>query len=237
MKKKFNYLIFTVVLSLAFVFTVSAASFSVSANKSSVVVGNTVKVTVKVSGAAGWEYCVNYDSSLFTLTSAGSDTGGKCVKTGSTMTGYSNITYTFKARQSGSGTFSETITMGADRTEGSSTTVNMYTTSNSVHPLINMYLNINTLTANLAVDGFIWEVCAERSGETPVCNSGNFQGYNSTNNNEVLILSNYRLTNVNTAFTVYLWIDGSKITGDLTDAQFSGYIDARSENFKAKFGQ
>ena len=138
---------------------------------------------------------------------------------------------------SGSGTFSETITMGADRTEGSSTTVNMYTTSNSVHPLINMYLNINTLTANLAVDGFIWEVCAERSGETPVCNSGNFQGYNSTNNNEVLILSNYRLTNVNTAFTVYLWIDGSKITGDLTDAQFSGYIDARSENFKAKFGQ
>ena len=106
MKKKFNYLIFTVVLSLAFVFTVSAASFSVSANKSSVVVGNTVKVTVKVSGAAGWEYCVNYDSSLFTLTSAGSDTGGKCVKTGSTMTGYSNVTYTFKARQSGSGTFS-----------------------------------------------------------------------------------------------------------------------------------
>ncbi len=106
MKKKINYLVFTVVLSLAFVFTVSAASFSVSANKSSVVVGNTVKVTVKVSGAAGWEYCVNYDSSLFTLTSAGSDTGGKCVKTGSTMTGYSNVTYTFKARQSGSGTFS-----------------------------------------------------------------------------------------------------------------------------------
>ena len=106
MKKKINYLLFTLVLSLAFGLTVSAASFSVSANKSSVVVGNSVKVTVRVSGAAGWEYCVNYDSSLFALTSANSDTGGKCVKTGSTMTGYSSVTYTFKAKQSGSGTFS-----------------------------------------------------------------------------------------------------------------------------------
>ena len=106
MRRKIKYLIFTLVLGLVFTVSVSAASFSVSTNKSSVVVGNTVKVTVKVSGAAGWEYCVNYDSSMFTLTSAGSDTGGKCVKTGSTMTGYSSVTYTFKAKQSGSGTFS-----------------------------------------------------------------------------------------------------------------------------------
>ena len=136
---------------------------------------------------------------------------------------------------SGSGSFNETISIVSNRNEGSSTTINMYTANNSVSPLINLYINIQTMTPNLAIEGFVWEVCAVRGSETPECNSGNFSGYDSTTNNVVPIVSNYRLTTENTAFTIYLWLDGSKINTSLSGATFSGYIDARSENFRAKF--
>ena len=138
---------------------------------------------------------------------------------------------------SGSGSFNETISIVSNRNEGSSTTISMYTANNSVSPLINLYINIESMTDNLAVEGFIWEVCAIRENEPTVCNDGNFFGYDATTNNVVTIMSNYRLTTVPTTFIIYLWLDGSKISGTLDNAQFSGYIDARSENFRAKFNQ
>lgn len=106
--KKVKYLFSFILVFFASVMCVSAASFKITTNKSTVAVGNSVKITVAVSGsdAAGWEYCLNYDTSVFTLSSATSDTGGKCVKTGSTLTGYKTVTYTLKAKKSGSSTFS-----------------------------------------------------------------------------------------------------------------------------------
>ena len=69
--KKIKYLLFVVVLMVLSIGSVSAASFKVTTNKSTVVVGSSVSVTVSVNGndAAGWEYCLSYDSSVFTLTS------------------------------------------------------------------------------------------------------------------------------------------------------------------------
>ena len=68
--KKIKYLIFMMGVCLLGLGTVNAAKFSVTTNKSTVVVGSTVKITVGVSGsdAAGWEYCLNYDANVFTLT-------------------------------------------------------------------------------------------------------------------------------------------------------------------------
>ena len=106
--KKVRYLIIVVLGLLLYVSPVYAASFSVRATTDNLTIGNTVSVTVNVSGAAGWEYCLNYDSGVFNLSSAGSDTGGNCVKTGSTLTGYASVTYKFQAVKSGSGNFSVT---------------------------------------------------------------------------------------------------------------------------------
>lgn len=105
--KKIKYLLSFILVFFVGISITNAASFKISTNKSTVVVGNNVKVTVNVSGgdAAGWEYCLNYDTSVFTLTSATSDTGGKCVKAGSTLTGYKSVTYTLKAKKSGSSSF------------------------------------------------------------------------------------------------------------------------------------
>ena len=102
--KKIRYVIFSLLVFILFIGSAKAASLSVSANKSTVIVGSTVNVTVSANGAAGWEYCLSYDESLFALTSAPTDTGGKCVLTGSTLIGYSRVTFTLKAKKSGTGT-------------------------------------------------------------------------------------------------------------------------------------
>ena len=101
--KKIKYLIFMMGVCLLGLGTVNAAKFSITTNKSTVVVGSTVNITVGVSGsdAAGWEYCLNYDSSMFSLTSHSST----CVL-GGTLAGNKNVTFTFKAKKSGSYTFS-----------------------------------------------------------------------------------------------------------------------------------
>lgn len=103
--KRIKWFSFLVVAFLIGAVNVNAASFSVTADKKNVVVGNNVNVTVTVNGAAGWEYCVTYDSSLFKLVSSKSDMGNQCVKTGSTLIGYKTVTYTFKSLKSGTGTF------------------------------------------------------------------------------------------------------------------------------------
>ncbi|MBQ8659906.1 MAG: cadherin-like beta sandwich domain-containing protein [Bacilli bacterium] len=102
--KKVKYLLFAFALCVLGTGFVSAASLSVSRSKSTVVVGNTVTITVTASGAAGWEYCLNYDSSIFSLSSSTSDTGGACLRTGSTLTGHSKVTFKLKAIKSGSST-------------------------------------------------------------------------------------------------------------------------------------
>lgn len=104
--KRIKVFIWTIAIFFGGIIVSHAASLSMSTNKTTVVVGSTVTVTVNASGAAGWEYCLNYDSSIFALNSTSSDTGGKCVLTGSTLIGYSKVNFTFKAIKSGSATFS-----------------------------------------------------------------------------------------------------------------------------------
>lgn len=101
--KKVRYFIFLVGLCLFGITFVNAASFKVSTNKTTVVVGNTVNVTVAVNGsdAAGWEYCLNYDTSKFSLTSHSSS----CIL-GGTLAGNKSVTFKLKAKASGSATFS-----------------------------------------------------------------------------------------------------------------------------------
>lgn len=101
--KKIKYLVFGLLLGIFSITSVDAASLKVSANKSTVVVGSSVNVTVSVSGsdAAGWEYCLNYDSSMFSLTSHSSS----CIL-GGTLAGNKSVTFKLKAKKSGSTTIS-----------------------------------------------------------------------------------------------------------------------------------
>ncbi len=102
--KEVKYFVYGVLLFIIGLGVTNAASLSVSTNKRTVTVGSNVVVTVSASGAAGWEYCLSYDTSIYSLVSSTSDTGGACVRTGSTLIGYSKVTYTLRANKSGSST-------------------------------------------------------------------------------------------------------------------------------------
>jgi len=98
--KRIKYLIFTLIVGVIGFANVDAAALNMSVSSKSVTVGSTVKVTVKASGAAGWEYCLNYDSSVFQLTG-----GEKCIL-GGTLAGNQSVTFTLKALKQGSSTIS-----------------------------------------------------------------------------------------------------------------------------------
>lgn len=73
--KKIGLIIFSIVLSLVFINKVSASSatISVSSNKSTVIVGDTVTITVKVSSSANlgsWNFDVVPSSNLTFVSSS-----------------------------------------------------------------------------------------------------------------------------------------------------------------------
>ncbi len=101
MKKLSKFLLSILVICL-FIPNLKAASatFKVTSNRSSIVVGNTFNVTVKVSSGVvlgSWEYTISYDSSVIQLVSgkkAVADPGDGSKKSAS-------YSYTFKAIKSG----------------------------------------------------------------------------------------------------------------------------------------
>lgn len=101
MKKIFKSIVTLLVICL-FIPNLKAASatFKTTSNKSSVVVGNTFTVTVKVSSTntlGSWEYTINYDSSIIQLIS-----GKKSVADpGNGSQKSQTYTYTFKAIKAG----------------------------------------------------------------------------------------------------------------------------------------
>ena len=90
------------------------------------------------------------------------------------------------------------------------------------------------LTDNIAIPGFVWEVYGYRNGNLVYSNSGTFNGYDDTTNNKIPIVTNYQLSEDNTEFIVYFWIDGSLTGNEVLGGAFSGYIGATSQQVTAE---
>lgn len=125
------------------------------------------------------------------------------------------------------------MSVASRKEEGYNTTVSIRLAPNSARAKSNLYIYINEITSNIAVPGFIWEVYGYKNGTQVYSNQGNFDGYNATTNNKVPIVSNYQLSEDETLFTVYFWLDGSKTDNNVLGGSFSGYIGATSEEFTA----
>lgn len=104
MKKKISVILFGLILTFTSIIRVNAASasISVSTNKSSLVVGNTVNATVTIYSSGGigsWEYTISYDTSKLKLISGDVSVADVAPSSGVTSKSYN---YTFKAIASGS---------------------------------------------------------------------------------------------------------------------------------------
>lgn len=131
----------------------------------------------------------------------------------------------------GGDTISGPMTAGSNKESGLNTTVNIRVSNDSVDALANLFINIENITSNIATNGFIWEVYGYKNSQQVYYNSGNFSGKDATTNNIIKIVEDYQVTKVNTSFTVYFWIDGSKTGNEILGGEFRGYISASSENF------
>ena len=145
-------------LSLAVIFAfffafdnVNAASVSVSAPKTAVV-GNTFTVNVTVNGAAGWQFCVGYDSNK--LRADSSSANGMCVA--DQKYAHSN-TYTFKFRALSSGTanikISDMMLVDDNENRISNSSAGSATVSIKTQAEIEASYSKNNNLASLSVEG------------------------------------------------------------------------------------
>ena len=104
--KKIKMILFGIICLLGIPFTVDAASAKITVSApSSVVVGNTITVTVKLSSSTkigSWEMDLNYNSDYLKMTSAGSEFGGTNMSR--STAGVKSYSYTFKFKALKSGT-------------------------------------------------------------------------------------------------------------------------------------
>ena len=133
------------------------------------------------------------------------------------------------------------ISMTEDKSGGLNTTVNISLDASSVVVKSNLYININQITSALATEGFVWEVYKTVNGVESFVNSGTFLDCESGDTTKkcaagdrLYIVNDYVLSTTNTAFTVYVWLDGNKVGNEVMGATFSGTIAAESEKFTGK---
>lgn len=125
----------------------------------------------------------------------------------------------------------EPLVLSADRSGGFSTTVHVKTIQGGAQALLNLYIDITEMTDNLSVSNVIWEVSGVKNGVEVYSDNGTFLGYNDMNNNRILIVDDYLLSEEQTDFTLYIWIDGNHTGDEIIGASFSGYISADTEHF------
>lgn len=132
------------------------------------------------------------------------------------------------------------MSLSKDKTGGHNTTVNISIAENSVIAKADLFININSISSSLATEGLIWEVYKTINGTESFVGSGTFatcySGTKCSNGDKMLIVNDYVLSTTNTAFTVYVWLNGDKVGNEVIGATFSGTISAETEEYTGELG-
>ena len=114
----------------------------------------------------------------------------------------------------------------SSKEDGKVTTVEIGLAKDSAAANANIYIQIESISKNLAISGFNWEVYRINGSNEIYMNSGNFAGKKSTD--QVFIINDYELSETITKFKIYLWIDGNNSDSNITGGSFDGYIGANT---------
>lgn len=109
------------------------------------------------------------------------------------------------------------------------TTVTIKKSSTSVDALATVTLNVETISENLAVSAFKWEVY-QNNNVVPI-NTGTFEGV--TSNSKIKLIDKYLVTTTDTTFTIKLWVNGDETTNSISNQSIEAYIDASAINAPA----
>ena len=134
----------------------------------------------------------------------------------------------------GGSSFDGPLNLVNNRDGGYKKTLKIKTVNSSVNPKLNLYLQIDSISSNLAIDAFKWEIYGYNSSGTQVYSkTGTFKNYSATSGSNIINLVNYdyTLTSDETRFDVYLWLNINEVSNDVLGGTFKGHIDARSEQF------
>ncbi len=134
----------------------------------------------------------------------------------------------------GGSSFDGPLELVSRKEDGYSKTLKIKVASGAVDTKINLYLEIEQISAALATDGFIWEIYGYNSSNQLVySNDGTFNGYNATTNKIVNLINynDYTITTDETTFIVYLWLNSASVGNEVLGSTFKGHIAAQSEQF------
>ena len=134
----------------------------------------------------------------------------------------------------GGSTFDGPLNLVSTKEDGYKKTLKLKVVNGSVDAKLNLYIQIESISQNLAVEAFKWEIYGYNSSSQQVyTNSGTFDGYSASAGSNIVNLVNYdyTLTSNETTFDIYLWLDVNEDVNNVFGGTFTGHIAARTEQF------
>ena len=121
------------------------------------------------------------------------------------------------------------LNASSDRSKGLHSVATASLESGSEQALFNMYITPTTLSDNLKIEAFKWEVVVDGV----VIKHGDFE--NADIGVPIKVVDSYKLTTATTTFNIYVWLDASLVSTSISSASFSASIGADSVPITGSF--
>ena len=127
--------------------------------------------------------------------------------------------------------------------EGLNTTVSIGLASGSLAVKANLYIDIEKISEELAIDALNWEVYQVENNTETRKSYGTFADCKNEDGTErkcqtgdkLYIINNYPLSEELTNFKVYIWLDGNIAGNEVIGAELTAHIGAESEEITSNF--
>ena len=115
--------------------------------------------------------------------------------------------------------------------EGHNETIKVKVAQGSVNAKLSLILTIDQMSTAMATTGFKWEIYGYKNNSQVYHNYGNFSGKSASagNNTIALVNNDYTISEDETTFVVYWWLDGNMINNDIGGSSFKCHIGAQTE--------